>query len=121
MLLLAALLGGVVGSVATIGIHGRRHQDGRRPGSDWYVEMLTRELNLSPAQRDTVRDVLERHRPGMDSIWADVTPRMKTWREGLRAEIRTHLTPEQQQRYTELTTQHDAERHERSNTDSTKR
>lgn len=121
MLLLAALLGGAVGSVATIGFHGRRHEYGRRPGSDWYVRTLSRELQLSGEQRDSVRAVLARHRGGMDSMWVEMAPRMKAWRQALRAEIRTHLTPEQQRRYAEYTARHDAGHDRHSNPDSTTR
>jgi len=121
MLLLAALLGGAVGTAATIGIGGGRHMGGRRPGSDWYVEMLSRELELTREQRDSVRAVLARHRGGMDSIWAEMAPRMKAWRDGARADVRAHLTPEQQTRYAELTARLDAEREGRSSADSTHR
>jgi hypothetical protein len=121
MLLLAVLLGGAVGSVATIGIHGRRHENGRRPGSDWYVRTLSRELQLSGEQQDSVRAVLARHRGGMDSMWVEMAPRMKDWREGVRADVRALLTPEQQARYADLTARLDAEREHRARTDSTHR
>jgi len=121
MLLLAGLVGGAVSSAAMIGFGGRRHMGGRGHGGDPYVEMLARELDLTAAQRDTVRAILDRHRPGMDSIWIDVAPRMKAWREGVRDEIRTHLDSEQQRRYAEYTARRDAEREGRGKADSTHR
>jgi len=120
MLLLAALVGGAIGTAATIGVRGRRHEEGRRGGSGWYVEMLTRELALTEEQKDSVEQILTRHRAGMDSIWAEMAPRMKTWRETVRADVRTHLTPEQQTRYAELTARLDAERGGRQKADSTR-
>jgi hypothetical protein len=120
MLLLAALIGGAIGTATTIGVRGRRHEEGRRGGSGWYVEMLTRELALTEAQKDSVQQVLTRHRAGMDSIWAEMAPRMKVWRENVRADVRMHLTPEQQTRYAELTARLDAEREGRQKADSTR-
>lgn len=120
MLLLAALVGGAIGTAATISVRGGRHEEGRRGGSGWYVEMLTRELALTEEQRDSVQQVLTRHRAGMDSIWAEMAPRMKAWRENVRADVRTHLTPEQQARYAELTARLDAEREGRQKADSTR-
>ena len=121
MLLLAALVGGAIGASAMVGVHqGRRHEQGRRGGSGWYVEMLARELTLTGEQKDSVEQVLTRHRSGMDSIWADVAPRMKAWRESVRADVRARLTPEQQTRYAELTARLDAEREGREAADSTR-
>jgi Spy/CpxP family protein refolding chaperone len=120
MLLLAALVGGAIGTAATVGVRERRHEQSRRGGSGWYVEMLTRELSLTEAQRDSVQQVLTRHRAGMDSIWAEMAPRMRAWREGVRADVRSYLTPEQQTRYAELTARLDAEREGRQKADSTR-
>ena len=120
MLLLAALVGGAIGTAATIEVRGRRHEQGRRGGSGWYVEMLTRELGLTEEQQDSVQQVLTRHRTGMDSIWAEVAPRMKAWREDVRADVRAQLTAAQQTRYAELTARLDAERERRNQADSTR-
>jgi Spy/CpxP family protein refolding chaperone len=120
MLLLAALVGGAIGTAATAGVRGRRHDAGRRGGSGWYVEMLSRELTLTEEQKDSVQQVLTRHRAGMDSIWAEMAPRMKAWRESVRADVRARLTPEQQTRYAELTARLDAERGGREAADSTR-
>jgi hypothetical protein len=120
MLLLAALVGGAIGAAAMVGVRGRRHEDGRRGGSGWYVEMLARELTLTEEQKVSVQQVLTRHRAGMDSIWAEMAPRMKAWRESVRADVRAHLTPEQQTHYAELTARLDAERERRETADSTR-
>ncbi len=85
----------------------------RRPGPDAYVDRLTKELSLSPAQRDTVRAVLERRRPGMEALRAEMQPRFESWRDSVRAEIRTHLSPAQRTTYEEMLRRHDAERHRR--------
>lgn len=111
LLLLAALAGGAVGSVVTAHrcgeerarIHGHR-------GSDWYLDLLSQELQLTPAQRDSVRRVLASHRGQMDSLWSEVGARMDTMRTAIRADVRTLLTPEQLARYAKVTARLDAER-----------
>ncbi|HXI21023.1 MAG TPA: hypothetical protein VNH46_08065, partial [Gemmatimonadales bacterium] len=84
------------------------HQGGH--GSARYVSLLHRKLGLTPAQEDSVRAILRRHRNAMDSLWQEIGPRLDARREAIRAEIRLQLTPEQQQRYARLTAQLDSER-----------
>ncbi|MFN8646809.1 MAG: hypothetical protein U0104_08605 [Gemmatimonadales bacterium] len=122
LLLLAALAGAAVGSVVTSRMHGE-HRDGARGhrGSDWYVELLDRELQLTPGQRDSVVQVLARHRGAMDSLWADVGVRMDAMRQAIRADVRTVLTPAQRERYAALTARLDAERRDSTSRDSTNR
>jgi len=117
-LLLAATFaaGGVAGAAAmALADQDRRpapaHEAGapkaERPGHgehgpDAYLDRLTRDLALTPAQRESVSAVLARHRPEMDSLMRATRPRIETLRATIRSEIRTHLTPEQRQRYDEL-------------------
>jgi Spy/CpxP family protein refolding chaperone len=121
MLLLAALAGAAIGATASHGLHLRGHGGGRGHGDDRYVEMLSGELGLTDSQKDSVRAILERRRPGIDSIWSEVAPQMQAWREGVREEIRALLTPEQQSRYADFTARRDAARTRRSNPDATRR
>jgi hypothetical protein len=119
LLLLAAIFGGAVGSLATANVmrHGPGQQDNGH-GSAWYVDLLKRELKLTPAQQDSVRSVLRRHRGEMDSLWGALGPPMERMREAIRADIRLQLTAEQQARFTEVTTQLDARRRDRMKQDS---
>lgn len=123
LLSLAVALGGAVGSVVTArlldrpGGHDGRH--GR--GSEWYVSLLTRELDLTRPQQDSVRAVLRGQRQRMDSLWATLGPPMEQMREGIRADVRALLTPEQQTRFAEVSARLDAERRERLKADSIKR
>ena len=77
---------------------GRR---GRR-GPDAMVAYLQRELQLSDAQRDSVRAIFARHRPETDSLWARVRPRFDSIKTRMRAEIDSVLTPEQRARHQQL-------------------
>lgn len=110
MLALAAVAGGAIGSVLTAraGGPGRAHDHER--GYDWYVQMLDRELSLSPAQHDSVEAILRRRDGAMDSLWGEMRPRITAIRESIRAEIRAQLTPEQQSRLGEITARLDKER-----------
>jgi Spy/CpxP family protein refolding chaperone len=69
----------------------------RGPGN--YLEFLSRSLDLTPAQRDSVKSVLDRHRSTMDSMRAAVAPPFETLRRQIRSEIRAQLTPAQQQQF----------------------
>ena len=66
------------------------------------VAFLTKQLSLSGAQRDSVRAVLKRHRPELDSIWHLVHPRMDSLRVMMHREIDAQLSPAQQRRYASL-------------------
>ena len=123
LLLLAALLGGAIGSAATARVVAYRHGPHGGPGrnSEWYVDLLQRELNLTPTQQDSVRAILRRRRGEMDSIWAALGPRMDRMRDSIRSDVRTMLTPEQQGRFAEVTARLDARRRDMMNRDSTDR
>jgi Spy/CpxP family protein refolding chaperone len=123
LLILAALLGGLLGSAATAWTLDRAGRDhGRsRHGSDWYVKLLSRELDLTGTQRDSVRAILKRHRRGMDSLYATLRPGMEERRNAIRADIRTMLTDSQQARYAELSARLDARRREKLQQDTTER
>lgn len=123
LLLLAALVGGAIGSAATARVVGHRHQSSGGPGrhSEWYVDMLRRELDLTPGQQDSVRTILRHRRAVMDSMWAALRPRMELMRDSIRADVRAILTPAQQGRFAEVTARFDARRRETMKRDSTNR
>lgn len=107
LLLAALVLGVLIGGAATSTVdrraHRREHPAGQRPG---YVDRLATDLGLSESQRDSVQQVLERHQPAMDSLWATVRlqfgPQFQSERQLIRNEISTLLTPEQRAKYAEL-------------------
>jgi Spy/CpxP family protein refolding chaperone len=123
LLLLAALFGGAVGSVVTARLADRGpHDHGRRGhGSAWYVGLLTRELDLTSAQQDSVRSLLVRRRQGMDSLYALIQPGMEQIRDSIRADVRALLTPVQRERFLALSARLDARRREMKQRDSTNR
>jgi Spy/CpxP family protein refolding chaperone len=109
LLLLAAAF--VAGALTGAGATTLLRAEGRMPerharGPGGYLAFLTRELDLSAAQRDSVRAVLERHHPTMDSLWQATRPRLETLRATIRSEIRTQLTPAQRTKYEKLLERH---------------
>src|SRR3989475_8880107 len=116
--LLAAVF--VAGGLAGWGGREAAERDDRGPrrGPDALVKYLSRELDLSSAQRDSVRAIIARHRPETDSLWARVRPRFDSIKARMRAEIDAQLTPEQRTRHQQLIDR--AEHHRREREDSAK-
>jgi hypothetical protein len=114
LLVAAFVFGGLVGGAATSLADRRSHKTrAERPQRPTYVERLGTELGLSTAQMDSVRAVLQRHQPAMDSIWESIRPLMASERQAIRNHITALLTPEQQARYLELQRQDSLRREER--------
>ncbi len=109
--LLAAVFaaGAVSGLAIQAWADGRPAQHGPR-GPERTIHFLSGELDLTPAQQDSVRAVFARYKGAMDNVWRDVRPRFDSVRALVRADVITHLTPAQQARYRELMAQKDEER-----------
>lgn len=75
-----------------------RHATGREA----YFARLSTELGLTAAQQDSLRAIVRRNEPMMDSMWQEIRPRFDSVRVRMRNEIRAQLTPDQQQKYTEM-------------------
>jgi Heavy-metal resistance len=87
------------------GREASRKDDGRgrsRRGPDAWVDYLGKELDLSAAQRDSVRAILIKHRPETEALWAQVRPRFDSIKTRVRAEIDAQLTPEQREQHQRL-------------------
>lgn len=113
LLIGAFLAGGVVGGAATARVLHDRPPEfslrAARSAPDRFLRQMTRDLHLSPAQVDSIRAVLDRHRPQMDSLWREVRPRMEASRAAVISDIRTQLTPAQDSAFTERVKRFDAE------------
>lgn len=113
LLLGAVFLGGVLaGSGGLVLAHraGFVAAPGGRRSTEAYLHRLTGDLKLDARQQDSVRAILERYRPAMDSLRQDVDTKFTALRLSIRGEITGVLTPEQRQRYDQLTQRMDAER-----------
>ena len=102
MLLVATfVLGAFVGGAATSLADRSSHQRHDRPRPS-FVERLTKELDLTAVQRDSIQAVFDRHQPAMDSLWQKTRPQFESERQLIRNEVTALLTPEQQAKYAAL-------------------
>lgn len=114
-LLIGVFAAGVATGAGTVLVADRGSEGGHRHerGREGYVAYLAKTLELSPTQRDSVKAVLARHKPAMDSLWRETHPRYETLRQAIRSEIRTYLDPEQREKYAELLQRREARRREK--------
>ena len=70
-----------------------------RPGLE---ERLAQQLELTEAQKDQVKAILERRRTRLDEVRTETQKRMEKEQEELRAEIRGVLTEAQKKRFDEV-------------------
>ena len=113
LLLAAAFIAGVLCGGAGMLLASRDARPGTPRMHGGYLNHLTRTLDLTEVQRDSVRAILERHRPAMDSLRREVAPRFETLQQTMRSEIRAQLTPEQQQKLADMTRRSDSMRSRR--------
>jgi gas vesicle protein len=101
-LLIAVFLAGALvgGALARL----RPPMQGR--DANGMIRHMTEELDLAQVQQDSIKAVLERWRPAMDSAWAEVRPRIETVRASIRSDIAAQLTAEQRTKYEEMIKRH---------------
>jgi hypothetical protein len=78
----------------------------RTRGLDRMMDELNEELRLGPAERDSVRAILQRHRTRMTAVWETVRPRFDSMRAQMDSEVSRQLTPEQQVKYRDHVTRY---------------
>jgi len=79
-----------------------------RPGArPDMIAALTRELDLSPVQQDSVRAIFARHRCDLRDIWRAAHPRFDSLRTRVDAELASVLNPDQRARFQKLAGRHD--------------
>lgn len=119
LLVATFVLGGLIGGAFTSMAEKRVHK-GKGPGTEVrkehrrpsYIDRLSEDLDLTAAQRESVQAVLDRHQPAMDSLWDRFRPQFESERQGIRKEISTLLSAEQQARYTAMIQRQDSLRRE---------
>ena len=73
-----------------------------RPFGPGRLPPLFEELNLSPAQRAEIVEIIERSRPRTDELLESMLPRLRAVTDSVRDEIHAVLTPEQAARLDSL-------------------
>jgi hypothetical protein len=114
LLLAVFALGALAGGVGVSLAEHRGGDVGTTPRSrDGYIARLTTELELSGDQRDSIRAIMERNKPAMDSMWGEVRPRFDSLRTQVRGQIRGQLNSGQAAKYDEMIERRDREYRER--------
>ena len=80
-----------------------------------YASYLTRELQLSATQHDSVAAILDRHLPELHALFQTIRPQVDSARARVADQIRLVLTPAQRETYQRLL---DRDRAERARADS---
>ena len=105
LLLLIFLAGGLAGAIAMrTRMHGKMHASTpywRDEKSEFSYDKLKKELNLTPEQADRLKTILDDFVKYHDDLEAQIEDVRATGRN----RIRGILTPEQQKRFEELSTQ----------------
>ncbi len=108
LLIAVFVLGAGVGSaVMALASRTPPPPQGRAAG---YLDRLTHTLDLTPVQQDSVKAVLDRYTPAMDSLMSEIRPRLDTVRAAMRADITRFLDPRQQKEYEVMQQKRDQER-----------
>jgi Spy/CpxP family protein refolding chaperone len=113
LLIATFVLGALVGGAATSLADREGHRTRSSHPRSSYVDRLGAELGLSEAQQDSVKAVLDRHQPAMDSLWESIRPQFQSERQAIRTQINGLLTSEQQAKYAELQREDSLRRAER--------
>lgn len=109
LLILVFALGALAGGAATSLADRSRGGEGRDYWSPQSIaKYLGRELTLDPSQEKVVVEVIERHLPVMDSIWAKMKEDHSAQRQAMRKDIRAVLTEEQLAKYSALVARFDS-------------
>lgn len=121
ILLVTTFILGALAGAAGMAVAERRNERPRwERRSDWYLDHLSRNLDLSAAQRDSVGAVLGQYRPVMDSLMQEIRPRLDTVRAAMREAIAAQLSPGQRDKYEEMRKQHEKERQARGGADGSR-
>lgn len=67
-----------------------------------HLPPMFRRLDLTPAQRDRIAEIMESRRPQTRDILDEMLPRLGAVMDSTHAEIRAVLTPEQAERWDDL-------------------
>ncbi|HYM60299.1 MAG TPA: hypothetical protein VEZ11_05340 [Thermoanaerobaculia bacterium] len=77
------------------------------------LDRLDRELELSPAQREQVRQILEHRREKINAIWSGARPQIRHEIDEANGEIERLLTPDQRTKFQQIKIRFAARHHDR--------
>lgn len=97
MLLVATFAAGTV--TGGVLVHFGTHRDVPSHPMPAVGPMPWETLELNESQRKLAHEIMERHRPKLDSIFDETAPKVRAITDAIDAEIRTILNPEQRTRF----------------------
>ena len=103
IVVVAFIAGLLVGAVADrIWLFRRGGGPERHRIADRIVDHLSRELSLSPQQKQQVSTIVTAHAKKMDAVWSNVRPQIRTEIDAANKEISAVLTPDQREKFAKL-------------------
>ncbi len=98
------ILGGVAGSITTIGLvrHRLVHGHGSQMLADLIVRRLSWELRLDRAQREQLRVIVAEGQGEMKAIRKQIQPQVEDLLGRSEAKLRVLLRPDQQEKFDKL-------------------
>jgi Spy/CpxP family protein refolding chaperone len=100
--------------------HRRSTQHGQQGRGDFF-KSLQNNLDLDERQTEQIRSIIDETREGYRQLQTEVSPRYDALRRDGRARIRALLTPEQQQKFDQMTAERDARRQSEERRDGEER
>lgn len=107
---LGCVTGAALDSAYRLRAAGPSRRPPREQRHDHFFESLQKNLNLDERQSAQIRAVIDETRDGYRQLTTEVRPRYDSLRRDGRAKIRALLTPEQQQKFDQMTAERDARR-----------
>lgn len=110
---LGCVTGAALDSAYRLRASGQRRSTQRGPqqqGRGDFFKSLQNNLDLDERQTEQIRAIIDETREGYRQLQTEVSPRYDALRRDGRARIRALLTPEQQQKFDQMTAERDARR-----------
>ena len=118
---LGCVTGAALDSAYRLRAAGPRRTPHGQQGRDDFFKSLQKNLDLDARQTEQIRAVIDETREGYRQLQTEVSPRYDALRRDGRARIRALLTPEQQQKFDQMTAERDARRQSEDRRDGEER
>ncbi|HOI44565.1 MAG TPA: hypothetical protein PLX50_03005 [Candidatus Aminicenantes bacterium] len=93
-------------------VHKKSAPRDKRPPRFPTVEMMAKELELTPEQQALLRDVFSRNEEKLKSLRTEIHQRLADIRRQLKADVENILTPEQKRKFEAMLERHIQQRRE---------
>lgn len=107
---LGCVTGAALDSAYRLRAAGHPRPAHRQQGRNDFFKALQNNLDLDARQTEQIRAIIDETRDGYRQLQTEVRPRYDSLRRDGRARIRALLTPDQQQKFDQMTAERDARR-----------